>query len=142
MARPAFRVCTDMFIKPKWSMASEVRRFAVIISPLTGPAPILSMRARPAKTATAPVSPASGAHHGMALIPSMVGSGRGRTAKRPAKKNALSVKRTVKASQGFVSETRNCALMTAPNACSAPATMIKGVNQIGLMRPLLACLRT
>jgi hypothetical protein len=50
-------------------------------------------------------------------------------------------KRTVRASQGFVSDIRNCALITASNACSAPATMIKGVNQIGLIRPLLARLR-
>ncbi len=49
-----------------------------MISPLTSPAPILSMRANPAKTATAPVSPANGAHHCIVPIPSIVGSGRGR----------------------------------------------------------------
>jgi hypothetical protein len=64
------------------------------------------MRASPAKTATAPVRPASGAYHGMALTPSMVGNGRGETEKSPAKKKAFSVKRMVKASQGFVSEIR------------------------------------
>jgi hypothetical protein len=30
MKRQTFRACTGMFIKPKWSMASEVRRFARI----------------------------------------------------------------------------------------------------------------
>src|SRR5579875_901482 len=114
-------------------MAREVKRFDVMISPLTGPAPILSISASPAKTAAAPVSPASGAHQGMVLIPSMVGKGRGRRMKRLAKKKAFSVKRTAKESHGFVSEIRNCALMTAPNAWSAPAAMMKGVNQNGLM---------
>jgi hypothetical protein len=37
MMRQIFRACTGIFIKPKWSMASDATRFAVIISPLTGP---------------------------------------------------------------------------------------------------------
>jgi hypothetical protein len=104
-----------------------------MIRPLTGPAPSWSMKARPAKTATAPVNPASGAHHGMAPIPSMDGNGRGATAKRPAKKKKFNPKSTASASQGFVREILNCALITAPKACNAPATMMKGVIKIGVM---------
>jgi hypothetical protein len=64
--------------------------------------------------------PASGAHPGIALTPSMVGSGQGRTAKRPAKKKAFSEKGTAKASQGFESEIRNCALITGRTPVAPP----------------------
>lgn len=45
-------------------------------------------------------------------------------------------KSTASASQGFVREILNCALITAPKACNAPATMMKGVIKIGVMRLL------
>jgi len=67
-----------------------------------------------------------GAHQGMVLMPSIVGSGRGLMAKAQIKKDKINPKETEPASQGFISEVLSWAFIELPIACSVPATKIKG----------------
>ena len=76
-ARQPFSPCCVMPNQPKWSIASDIRILAVMVRPANAPAPTLFTNNKPATTATAPTSPPNGAHHGIALMPSRVGNGRG-----------------------------------------------------------------
>ena len=112
--------------QPKWSMAMEVNRFAVINRPLKAPAPTLSTKSRPANTATAPAMPPSAPHHGTRATSARVGSGVGRSRNTNRNTRATGTNDTVAASQGFTRAPRSCALSTTPTAWSEPATRMNG----------------
>jgi hypothetical protein len=93
---------------------------------LNGPAPTLSMKARPPNTATAPASPPRGAYHGILLRPARLGSGVGIVKNSVVNTKTIGRNETVAASHGLTSRPRSCAFMALPIACSAPATRMKG----------------
>ena len=99
---------------------------AVSVSPLKGPAPTLSTKARPPNTATAPASPPSGAYHGIPASVSRPGSGVGITRNSVAKTKTIGRKETEAARNGLTSCPRNCAFMELPSAWRAPARRMKG----------------
>ena len=76
---------------------------AVSVRPLNGPAPTLSMKARPPNTATAPATPPSGAYQGIWPSVSRVGSGVGMMRNSVVNTNTMGRNDTVAASHGFTS---------------------------------------
>ncbi len=114
---------------PKWSMASDIRIFAVIVMPANAPAPTLSTNSNPVITAKDPINPPSGAHHGIALTPSAVGNGRGRQTKTTTSRATTGRKETTLANHGLVRAERSAPFIGGPQACKAPAPRISGYSQ-------------
>src|ERR1700722_19194302 len=107
-------------------MTSDMRMFAVIVSPAKGPAPTLLTNRRPAMTANAPTRPPKGAHHGIALRPAAVGKGRGKHITKTASTATIGRNDTKLASHGFCSELRSAPFIGGPQAWSVPAIRIAG----------------
>src|SRR3984885_1332397 len=124
--RPPDGGCLSTPNQPYLSITSDMRMFAVIVSPARAPAPTLPTNSNPAMTAKAPIKPPSGAHQGIALRPSAVGSGRGTQRNTQDRKATTGRKETTLASQGFVKELRSAPFMGGPQAWSAPAAMMIG----------------
>lgn len=101
---------------PKWSKARLASRLAVIVTPLTGPAPSFWISNRPAKTATAPVIPPSGAHQAMPAMSPTLGSGLSMHANSPIATNSTSKNETLVASQGLIRLLLSAPFMAAPAA--------------------------
>ena len=99
---------------------------AVMVRPAKAPAPTLSTNSSPVTTAPAPTSPPNGAHHGIPVTPSSVGSGLGTQRKSTVRNARTGRNDTTLASQGLSSALRNAPFMGGPQACSAPAAMIRG----------------
>ena len=77
-------------------------------------------------TASAPIRPPSGAHHGIDDRPLVVGIGWGMQKNSTIRKATIGRNDTVLASHGFSSDFRNAPFIGGPHTCSAPATRIKG----------------
>src|ERR1700728_906052 len=112
--------------QPKWSIMSDMRMLAVMVNPANGPAPTLLTNNKPAITANAPTRPPSGAHHGIALTPAMVGNGRGWHITRQASSATMGRNDTRLASHGLVRAFRNAPFIGGPQACNAPPIRMMG----------------
>src|ERR1700722_15252658 len=128
-ARAGVIACWGRCSQPKWSITTEVIKLALTANAAKGPAPTRSTNNNPATTANAPTIPPSGAHHGIAEIPSAVGSGRGKTAVMTTNTAAMRPNETSDANHGLTNELRSTAFIGMPIACNAPAAAINGNTQ-------------
>lgn len=115
-----------MLSNPQWSIKSDAMIFAVMSVPLKAPAPILETKTRPMKTAPAPANPPRGAHQGIDVMLSTVGSGLGITANAPIKNARIKVNDTMLASHGLRKEVFNWAFIEFPIAWRNPETTMSG----------------
>ena len=128
-----------MLIRPKWSIASEVRRFAVMISPFSGPAPTLLNEGEPGKNCNCAGEPGQRRPPRHRADPFERRQWTRKNGEQTGEEECVKCEEDGQREPRVREKIRSCALITAPNACIAPATRMKGKNQIAFMRTTPFC---